>query len=124
MDLEHHSPSPKKYFGSFFNSLLKTITINIDNEILEEKVTWLLRHFEGEGLEITSSEDLDDPDPRKASRLRVISSMKIEIRRSDGSEFSLCPVKRPSGKQDWPGIESGLSREQILDAVQESRQSG
>jgi hypothetical protein len=39
---------------------MKTITINVRNEALLDKVTWLLEHFRDEGLEIVEKEDLDD----------------------------------------------------------------
>jgi hypothetical protein len=39
---------------------MKTITININNEKLADKVTWLLEHLKQDGLEIVSKEDLDD----------------------------------------------------------------
>jgi hypothetical protein len=39
---------------------MQTIIINIHNEALADKVTWLLEHFQEEGLEIVSKEDLDD----------------------------------------------------------------
>ncbi|MEZ4526497.1 MAG: hypothetical protein R2941_11315 [Desulfobacterales bacterium] len=39
---------------------MQTIIININNEILADKVAWLLDHFKNEGLEIVSKEDTDD----------------------------------------------------------------
>ncbi|MGE0083039.1 MAG: hypothetical protein AB7S75_01320 [Desulfococcaceae bacterium] len=39
---------------------MQTIIININNDILADKVAWLLDHFKNEGLEIISREDMDD----------------------------------------------------------------
>ena len=39
---------------------MQTLIINIQNEILTEKVLWLLEHFKKDGLEITSQEDIED----------------------------------------------------------------
>ena len=47
---------------------MKTITINIKNDKLAEKVTWLLNHLRQDGLEIVSQEDLDDLKALKATR--------------------------------------------------------
>ncbi|HQO10554.1 MAG TPA: hypothetical protein PLK90_00815 [Clostridiales bacterium] len=47
---------------------MKTITINIDNEKLVDKVTWFLEHLKNDGLEIVSKEDLDDLKLLKATR--------------------------------------------------------
>jgi hypothetical protein len=47
---------------------MQTITINISDKKLTDKVLWLLQHFENEGLEITSKEDLEDLKLLKAAR--------------------------------------------------------
>lgn len=47
---------------------MRSITININNDKLVDKVTWLLEHFKNDGLEIVSSEDLDDLKLLKATR--------------------------------------------------------
>ncbi len=47
---------------------MKSITININNDKLAEKVTWLLEHLREDGLEIVSQEDLDDLKFLKATR--------------------------------------------------------
>ncbi len=39
---------------------MQTITINIQNESLTEKVLWLLEHLKQDGLEITTKEDIED----------------------------------------------------------------
>ena len=39
---------------------MHTLTINIQNESLTEKVLWLLEHLKQDGLEITSKEDIED----------------------------------------------------------------
>ena len=47
---------------------MHSITINISNDKLLEKVTWLLEHFRNDGLEIVSKEDVDDLKLLKATR--------------------------------------------------------
>jgi len=47
---------------------MRSITINIHNDELVDKVTWLLEHFKKDGLEIVSMEDLDDLTLLKATR--------------------------------------------------------
>ncbi len=39
---------------------MQTLTINIQNDTLTEKVLWLLEHFKNDGLEITSKENIED----------------------------------------------------------------
>lgn len=39
---------------------MKSLTINIANDSLVEKVVWLLEHFKKDGLEIVEKEDLQD----------------------------------------------------------------
>ncbi len=47
---------------------MQTITINVKDEALVDKVLWLLEHFQNEGLEIVSREDIDDLKLLKATR--------------------------------------------------------
>jgi hypothetical protein len=47
---------------------MQTITINISDKTLTDRVLWLLKHFEKDGLEITSKEDLEDLKLLKATR--------------------------------------------------------
>ncbi|HIJ23979.1 MAG: hypothetical protein HON68_01990 [Gammaproteobacteria bacterium] len=47
---------------------MQSITININNDQLVDKVTWLLEHFRKDGLEIVSREDIDDLKLLKATR--------------------------------------------------------
>ena len=47
---------------------MQTITINIKNETLTEKVLWILEHFKKDGLEISSKEDIEDLKLLKATR--------------------------------------------------------
>jgi hypothetical protein len=47
---------------------MQSITINIDNDQLADKVTWFLERLQSEGLEIVSKEDLDDLKLLKATR--------------------------------------------------------
>jgi len=46
---------------------------------------------------------------------------EVRIKRRDGAEFSLRPVAATSSPLDVAGVETGLKREQILDAIRESR---
>jgi len=47
---------------------MQTVTINIQNESLTEKVLWMLEHFKNDGLEITSKEDIEDLKLLKSTR--------------------------------------------------------
>lgn len=47
---------------------MQSITINIKDDKLADKIKWLLEHFKDEGLEIISKEDMDDLKLLKATR--------------------------------------------------------
>ncbi len=47
---------------------MQSITLNIKNDKLVNKVTWLLEHFKNDGLEIVSKEDMGDLKLLKATR--------------------------------------------------------
>ena len=47
---------------------MQTLTINIQNESLTEKVLWMLEHFKSDGLEISSKEDIEDLKMLKSTR--------------------------------------------------------
>lgn len=47
---------------------MQSITININDDKLVDKVTWLLEHFKDDGVEIVSKEDMDDLKLLKATR--------------------------------------------------------
>jgi len=47
---------------------MQTLTINIANDTLVDKVMWLLEHFKNDGLEIVSKEDMEDLKLLKATR--------------------------------------------------------
>ncbi|MEO1953448.1 MAG: hypothetical protein ABGW74_01945 [Campylobacterales bacterium] len=47
---------------------MQTLTINIQNETLVDKVVWLLEHFKNDGLEIVSKEDTRDLKLLKSTR--------------------------------------------------------
>jgi prevent-host-death family protein len=47
---------------------------------------------------------------------------EIRIKRRDGSEFAVLPVRSGASPLDVPGIDTGLSREDIVAAVRESRE--
>ncbi len=61
---------------------MKSITINIKNDKLAERVTWLLEHLKKDGLEIVSQEDLDDlkllKDTRKDKSISFEEYLKSE----------------------------------------------
>jgi len=47
---------------------------------------------------------------------------EIRIKRRDGSEFSLRPVRRISSPLDVSGIDAGISREELVAVIRESRE--
>ncbi len=47
---------------------MHTITINMKNDQLVDKVIWLLKHFEKDGLEIVAKEDIKDLKLLQATR--------------------------------------------------------
>lgn len=47
---------------------------------------------------------------------------EVRIRRRDGTEFSLRPVVRESSPLDVPGVETGVTRDEILEAIREGRE--
>ena len=47
---------------------MQTLTINIANDTLVDKVMWLLEHFKNDGLEIVSQEDIEDLKLLKATQ--------------------------------------------------------
>ena len=47
---------------------MQTLTINIADDTLVDKVMWLLEHFKNDGLEIVSKEDIEDLKLLKATR--------------------------------------------------------
>lgn len=49
---------------------------------------------------------------------------EVRIKRRDGSEFTIRPVSSGRSPLDVTGVDSGLSRTEILDAVRESRERG
>ena len=56
------------YFYKEKEIMMQTLTLNIKNETLFEKVIWFLNHLKNDGLEIVSQEDLDDLKLLKATR--------------------------------------------------------
>lgn len=48
---------------------------------------------------------------------------QVEIRRRDGQRFLIRPTKGAGSPLDVPGVDAGLSREEIVGLVRESRQS-
>ncbi len=55
---------------------MQTLTINIANDTLLDKVMWLLEHFKKDGLEIVSKEDIEDLKLLKATRDEKTSSFE------------------------------------------------
>ena len=55
---------------------MQTLTINIANDTLLDKVMWLLEHFKKDGLEIVSKEDIEDLKLLKATRDEEITSFE------------------------------------------------
>jgi hypothetical protein len=47
---------------------------------------------------------------------------EIRIKRRDGSEFAVRPVRSGGSPLDVPGVETGVTLEEILVAVRESRE--
>jgi antitoxin (DNA-binding transcriptional repressor) of toxin-antitoxin stability system len=47
---------------------------------------------------------------------------EVRIKRRDGAEFSLRPVAARTSPLDVPGVETGLSRQELLDAIREGRE--
>lgn len=73
---------------------MHSITINISNDKLLEKVTWLLEHFRNDGLEIVSKEDVDDLKLLKATRKEKSVSFDKYL---DADQFRAC-VPAQSGR--------------------------
>ena len=46
----------------------------------------------------------------------------VRIRRRDGSEFILSPVVTEGSPLDVPGVETDLSRDEIVSAIREGRE--
>jgi len=62
---------------------MQTVTLNIKNETLFEKVMWLLEHLKNDGLEIVSQEDLDDLKLLKATRGEETISFEEYLKNED-----------------------------------------
>lgn len=48
---------------------------------------------------------------------------EIRIKRRDGSEFVVRPLETERSPLDVPGVDADVSREEIVEAVRESRRS-
>jgi len=59
---------------------MQTLTINITNDTLVDKVMWLLEHFKNDGLEIVSKEDIEDLKLLKATRKEETISFEEYLR--------------------------------------------
>lgn len=49
---------------------------------------------------------------------------QVRIKRRDGTEFVLRPIETGGSPLDVPGVDTDLTREEILEAVRESRRGG
>lgn len=47
---------------------------------------------------------------------------EVRIKRRDGSEFSLRPVSGTTSPLDVPGVDTDLSRDEIVAAIREGRE--
>ena len=59
---------------------MQTLTINIANDTLVDKVMWLLEHFKNDGLEIVSKEDIEDLKLLKETRNEETISFEEYLR--------------------------------------------
>jgi outer membrane lipopolysaccharide assembly protein LptE/RlpB len=62
---------------------MQTLTINIQNKTLTKKVLWMLEHFKGDGLEISSKEDIEDLKLLKLTRNDKTVSFESHLRNED-----------------------------------------
>lgn len=62
---------------------MKTLTINIKDDQLVEKVTWMLEHFEKDGVEIISREDWEDYHLLRDSRKDDSISLNEYLKNAD-----------------------------------------
>ena len=47
---------------------------------------------------------------------------EVRIKRRDGSQFALTPVREGGSPFNVPGVDAGVSRSDILDALREGRE--
>ena len=62
---------------------MHTITININNDQLAEKVNWFLEHLKDDGLEIVSKEDIEDLKSLQATRNEESISFESFLKNED-----------------------------------------
>ena len=62
---------------------MQSMTINIANDQIAEKVRWLLEHFKQDGVEIISLEDLEDLKALKATREEESVDFDEYLKQSD-----------------------------------------
>jgi hypothetical protein len=62
---------------------MQSLTINIQNETLVEKVIWLLDHFKNDGLEIVSKEDIEDLKLLSATRNEESTSFEEYLKNAN-----------------------------------------
>ncbi|MDP2894705.1 MAG: hypothetical protein Q8N78_10120 [Sulfurimonas sp.] len=62
---------------------MQSLTINIQNETLVEKVIWLLEHFKNDGLEIVSKEDIEDLKLLSATRNEESTSFEEYLKNAN-----------------------------------------
>ncbi|KIM09368.1 MAG: hypothetical protein KU28_01740 [Sulfurovum sp. PC08-66] len=47
---------------------MQTLTVNVQSESVMDKLIWMLEHFKNDGVEIVSTEDIEDLKLLKKSR--------------------------------------------------------
>ncbi|MBN1646763.1 MAG: type II toxin-antitoxin system prevent-host-death family antitoxin [Spirochaetales bacterium] len=52
----------------------------------------------------------------------VNEGKEVLIRRKDGTFYTIEKTEMANTVNSWPGVETGISREKILDAVREGRE--
>ena len=62
---------------------MQTLTINIENETLVDKVIWLLEHFKNDGLEIIANENVQDLELLKSTRTEESISFEDYLKNED-----------------------------------------
>ncbi len=67
---------------------MTSLTINIKDDTITEKVLWLLDHFKSDGLEIVSQEDNEDLKLLKATRKEeVVNNVKAAEERIKNGDY-------------------------------------
>jgi hypothetical protein len=62
---------------------MQAITINVKDNKIAEQLLWFLEHFEGDGVEILSIEDLEDLKALQATRNEETCSFEEYLANAD-----------------------------------------